>query len=53
MLKAQSIKTGIYYALKCMKKIFETFELVNTLVEVQALKELSLHPQIVKLIELL
>ena len=53
VLKAQSIKTGKYVAIKCMKNHFENFEQVNNLREIQALRRLSPHPQIIKLYEVL
>ena len=53
VLKAQSIKTGKYVAIKCMKAHFETIEQVNHLREIQALRRLSPHPQIIKLLEVL
>jgi len=34
VLKAQSIKTGKYVAIKCMKNHFDTFEQVNNLREI-------------------
>lgn len=53
VLKAQSIKTGKYVAIKCMKNHFESIEQVNNLREIQALRRLSPHPQIIKLYEVL
>ena len=53
VLKAQSIKTGKYVAIKCMKNHFDTIEQVNNLREIQALRRLSPHPQIIKLYEVL
>ena len=55
VLKAQSIKTGKYVAIKCMKNHFDTIEQVvhffqlimlkvNNLREIQALRRLSPHP---------
>ena len=38
VLKAQSIKTGQYLAIKCMKHVFESLEQVNHLREIQALR---------------
>jgi renal tumor antigen len=52
-LKAQSIKTGKFVAIKCMKSHFNSLEQVNNLREIQALRRLSPHPHIVKLIEIL
>jgi renal tumor antigen len=53
VIKAQSIRTGKYVAIKCMKKHFNSIEQVNNLREIQALRKLSPHPHIVKLIEIL
>ena len=53
VLKAQSIKTGKYVAIKCMKNHFDNIEQVNNLREIQALRRLSPHPQIIKLYEVL
>lgn len=53
VLKAQSIKTGKYVAIKCMKNHFDSIEQVNNLREIQALRRLSPHPQIIKLYEVL
>jgi len=53
VLKAQCIKNGRYVAIKCMKSHFDSLEHVNNLREVQALRRLSPHANIVKLIEVL
>ncbi len=53
VLKAQSIKTSKFMAIKCMKHVFESIEQVNSLREIQALRRLSPHPNIVKLHEVL
>mmetsp|Transcript_53523 Transcript_53523/g.116937 ORF Transcript_53523/g.116937 Transcript_53523/m.116937 type:complete len:409 (+) Transcript_53523:214-1440(+) len=53
VLKAQCIKTGQYVAIKCMKNHFESLDQVNNLREIQALRRLSPHGGIVKLIEAL
>jgi len=53
VLKAQSLKTGNYVAIKCMKTHFNSVEQVNQLREIQALRKLSAHPNIIKLIEIL
>ena len=50
---AQSIKTHKLVAIKCMKKKYETIEKVKKLKEIQALKLLSPHDHIIKLIEVL
>jgi renal tumor antigen len=51
VLKAQSIKTGKYLAIKCMKNTFDSIDQVNNLREIQALRRLSGHPHIIKLHE--
>jgi renal tumor antigen len=53
VLKAQSINTGQFVAIKCMKSTFTSLEQVNNLREVQALRRLSPHPQVIKLLEVL
>ena len=53
VFKAQSIKTGQYVAIKCMKSHFTSLDQVNSLREIQALRRLSPHPQIIKLLEIL
>eukprot|EP00741_Cyanophora_paradoxa_P001772 tig00000073_g1718.t1 len=53
VLKAQCIKNGKYVAIKCMKNHFESIEQVNNLREIQALRRLSPHPNIIKLVEVL
>lgn len=53
VLKAQCIKTGQYVAIKCMKNTFESIEQVNNLREIQALRRLSPHPNIITLLEVL
>ncbi len=53
VLKAQSTKNGQYLAIKCMKNHFDSIDQVNNLREIQALRRLSPHPNIVKLYEVL
>mmetsp|Transcript_47116 Transcript_47116/g.132520 ORF Transcript_47116/g.132520 Transcript_47116/m.132520 type:complete len:336 (-) Transcript_47116:25-1032(-) len=53
VLKAQSIKSGKYVGIKCMKNHFENVQQVNNLREIQALRRLSGHPNIIKLYEVL
>ncbi|CAG9465944.1 unnamed protein product [Pedinophyceae sp. YPF-701] len=53
VLKAQCIKNGRYCAIKCMKNHFDSLEQVNSLREIQALRRLSPHPNIIKLLEVL
>eukprot|EP00747_Dinoflagellata_sp_TGD_P094302 gnl/TRDRNA2_/TRDRNA2_166063_c1_seq1.p1 gnl/TRDRNA2_/TRDRNA2_166063_c1~~gnl/TRDRNA2_/TRDRNA2_166063_c1_seq1.p1 ORF type:complete len:576 (-),score=118.15 gnl/TRDRNA2_/TRDRNA2_166063_c1_seq1:238-1965(-) len=53
VLKAQSIKSGKYVAIKCMKNHFDSIEQVNNLREIQALRRLAGHPNIIKLHEVL
>ncbi|XP_067847919.1 MAPK/MAK/MRK overlapping kinase-like isoform X3 [Heptranchias perlo] len=49
--KAQSLKNGTYYACKKMKQQIESIEQVNNLREIQAMRRLSLHPNILQLHE--
>jgi len=53
VLKAQSIKTGKHVAIKCMKNHFDSIDQVNNLREIQALRRLAGHPNIIKLHEVL
>lgn len=53
VLKAQCTKNGKYVAIKCMKNHFDSVEQVNRLREIQALRRLSPHPNIIKLYEVL
>ncbi|KAK9806161.1 hypothetical protein WJX72_003680 [[Myrmecia] bisecta] len=53
VLKAQCIKNGKYMAIKCMKSSFDSLDQVNNLREIQALRRLSPHPNIIKLLEVL
>lgn len=53
VLQAQQIKTNKQVAIKCMKANFYNIEKVNNLREIQALKRLSPHPNIVTLLEVL
>jgi renal tumor antigen len=50
---AQSIRNHKMVAIKCMKKKYETIEKVKKLKEIQALKLLTPHDNIIKLIEVL
>ncbi len=49
----QCIKNGKFMAIKCMKTTFPSVDQVNNLREIQALRRLSPHPNIVKLEEVL
>eukprot|EP01116_Phalansterium_solitarium_P020880 TRINITY_DN631_c0_g1_i3.p1 TRINITY_DN631_c0_g1~~TRINITY_DN631_c0_g1_i3.p1 ORF type:complete len:322 (+),score=127.93 TRINITY_DN631_c0_g1_i3:157-1122(+) len=53
VVKAQVIKSSKFVAIKRMKNHFESIEQVNTLREIQALKRLSPHPFIIKMVEVL
>lgn len=53
VFKAQNLKTGKFVAIKCMKSCFDTMEQVNKLREIQALRRLSPHPNIIQLQEAL
>jgi renal tumor antigen len=50
---AQSLRNHKHYALKLMKKKYETIEKVKKLKEIQALKLLMPHEHIINLIEVL
>ncbi|XP_070449411.1 MAPK/MAK/MRK overlapping kinase isoform X4 [Equus przewalskii] len=51
VMKVQSLRDGNYYACKQMKQHFESIEQVNNLREIQALKRLNPHPNILMLHE--
>ncbi|NXH65513.1 MOK kinase, partial [Hydrobates tethys] len=51
VLKTLSLRDGKYYACKHMKQHFESMEQVNNLREIQALRRLSPHPNILTLHE--
>ncbi|MFT7817325.1 MAPK/MAK/MRK overlapping kinase isoform X2 [Arapaima gigas] len=53
VLKAQSLRDGRYYACKSMKQPLDSVEQVNSLREVQAMKRLSPHPNIIQLHEII
>ncbi|XP_018619736.1 MAPK/MAK/MRK overlapping kinase isoform X3 [Scleropages formosus] len=53
VLKAQSLRDGRFYACKIMKQPFDSVEQVNKLREVQAMKRLSPHPNIIQLHEII
>eukprot|EP00760_Papus_ankaliazontas_P021837 PhM_4_TR18747/c0_g1_i1/m.1438/K08830/RAGE, MOK; renal tumor antigen len=53
VLKAQDTRSSRYVAIKCMKNHFDSVEQVNRLREIQALRRLSPHPNIIKLHEVL
>eukprot|EP00193_Tetraselmis_chui_P016064 CAMPEP_0177794184 /NCGR_PEP_ID=MMETSP0491_2-20121128/25503_1 /TAXON_ID=63592 /ORGANISM="Tetraselmis chuii, Strain PLY429" /LENGTH=453 /DNA_ID=CAMNT_0019316809 /DNA_START=392 /DNA_END=1753 /DNA_ORIENTATION=+ len=53
VLKAQCVKNGKYVAIKCMKNHFDSLDQVNNLREIQALRRLSPHSNIIKLLEVL
>jgi renal tumor antigen len=48
-----SVQTHVRYAIKCMKKKFESLEDINKLAEIQALRRLSRHPHIIRLHDVL
>ncbi|XP_032143242.1 MAPK/MAK/MRK overlapping kinase isoform X4 [Sapajus apella] len=50
-MKMQSLRDGNYYACKQMKQRFESIEQVNSLREIQALRRLNPHPNILTLHE--
>ncbi|XP_058147420.1 MAPK/MAK/MRK overlapping kinase isoform X3 [Dasypus novemcinctus] len=51
VMKMQNLKDGNYYACKQMKQHFESIEQVNNLREIQALRRLNPHPNILTLHE--
>jgi renal tumor antigen len=53
VMRAIHTPTGKYYAVKCMKRKFSSFDEVNELHEIQALRRLRGHPHIVQLKEIL
>ncbi|BFZ06778.1 hypothetical protein BsWGS_09817 [Bradybaena similaris] len=53
VLKCQSIKDGSFRACKKMKQTYESIEQVNNLREIQAMRRLSPHPNILELQEVL
>ena len=53
VLKAQSIKTKKMVAIKCMKNTYKNIDQVTNMREIQALRKLTPHPNIIKLIEVL
>ncbi|EAN99671.1 protein kinase [Trypanosoma cruzi] len=53
VLKAQDIETKRFVAIKCMKRLFKSKEQVNRLREIQAVRRLQPHPNIVQLIEVM
>ncbi|KAG9336405.1 hypothetical protein JZ751_002752 [Albula glossodonta] len=52
VVKTQSLKDGKYYACKTMKQPVDSLEQANSLREVQAMKRLSPHPNILQLHEI-
>ncbi|XP_031436849.1 MAPK/MAK/MRK overlapping kinase isoform X2 [Clupea harengus] len=52
VVKTQSLKDGKYYACKTIKQSIDSLEQVNSLREVQAMKRLNPHPNILQLHEL-
>lgn len=53
VFKAQSLKTGAFVAIKCMKAKYASNEQVNRLREVRALKRLYTHNNIINLMEVI
>ncbi|XP_073683212.1 MAPK/MAK/MRK overlapping kinase-like isoform X1 [Garra rufa] len=53
VMKVQSLKDGKYYACKTMKQTIESVDQAHSLREVQAMKRLSPHPNILQLQELI
>ncbi|XP_064185786.1 MAPK/MAK/MRK overlapping kinase-like isoform X3 [Anguilla rostrata] len=52
VVKTQSLKDGKYYACKTMKQPIDSLEQANNMREVQAMKRLSPHPNIIQLHEI-
>ena len=53
VLEANHLPTNQHVALKCMKNDFKSMNEVNKLREIQALKKLSPHENIINLLEIL
>ena len=53
VFKAQNLISGSYVAIKCLKNSFNNIEHLNNLREIQALKRLKGHKNIIKLIEVI
>ena len=53
VFKAQNLVSGTYVAIKCLKNTFASIDQVNNLREIQALKRLKSHKNIIKLIEVI
>mmetsp|Transcript_16452 Transcript_16452/g.22964 ORF Transcript_16452/g.22964 Transcript_16452/m.22964 type:complete len:455 (-) Transcript_16452:63-1427(-) len=53
VIKAQCMKKGQYVAIKCMKTTFDSIDQVNSLREIQALRRLNPHPNIIELLDVL
>ncbi|XP_053226710.1 MAPK/MAK/MRK overlapping kinase isoform X1 [Podarcis raffonei] len=53
VLKVQNFKDGQYYACKQMKQHFESIDHVNSMREIQALRRLNPHPNILTLHEVI
>lgn len=53
VLKAQHVKSKKFVAIKCMKNVFKDIDQVNRLREIQALRRLSPHGNIIQLREVL
>lgn len=53
VLKCQNIKDGTYWACKKMKQTYDSIDQVNNLREVQAMRRLANHPNILELEEVI
>ena len=53
VFKAQCKKTGIFVAMKCMKSSFNSRDQVNNLKEIQTLKRLAAHSNVIQLLDIL
>ena len=53
VFKAQVIKTGEFVAIKCMKKKYDNEKIINSSIEIRALKRLFTHKNIISLLEVI
>lgn len=53
VMKAQNVQNGKFVAIKCMKNMFRSIEQVNSLREIQALRRLNPHDNIIELEDVL
>lgn len=53
VMQAQNVQNGKFVAIKCMKNVFRSIEQVNSLREIQALRRLNPHDNIIELEDVL